>query len=196
MLVDDEVGSMIGAEELLQAIKNAPAYVNDLRAASELERTLIESFASLEEAERFDVVHNLTEVDNDAARKLLMEVLISDPSPLVRHEAAFALGYIGNQDVVPSLKQAVLRDDSFLVRHEAAMALADVGSEEDIPCLTAGLQDASREVAISCQVAVKRIRARHAAARTDHESSGSSIGPAHSPAVTWTSSNEPSGHRK
>ena len=87
-------------------------------------------------------------------------MLRNDESLLVRHEAAFALGCVGDGRAVAVLRRAVAGDTSSLVRHEAAMALSEVGSRRDIALLSQGLSDASREVSVSCRVAIERIKER------------------------------------
>jgi HEAT repeat protein len=125
------------------------------------------TFRKLEEATRFYVTNALAAVNNQAGRNLLVKVLNADPSPLVRHEAAFALGCVGNRTVISALKTAFRKDRSFLVRHEAAMAISEVGSKREIAVLRRGLRDKSNEVVVSCRVAIQRIRERTAALTTD-----------------------------
>ena len=100
-------------------------------------------------------------MDNDLSRQLLTGVLVADSSPLVRHEAAFALGCIGDEHCLPVLRQALMTDQSPIVRHEAAMAVSETGSESDIGILSAGLNDSSRDVVVSCQVAMGKILDRN-----------------------------------
>jgi HEAT repeat protein len=148
------------SERFVEAVKAVPVNSKGPQDVLEQEIILRKSFLSLEEAIRYDIVNNLVSIDNDLSRQLLMNILLNDPSPLVRHEAAFALGWIGDQTCAPVLRRALANDTSLLVRHEAAMALAEFSSNADIQSLEKGLQDRSKEVAISCQVALQRIRNR------------------------------------
>lgn len=118
------------------------------------------SFHLLDEASRFDVASVLGTKYGKMASGLLMKILTRDRSALVRHEAAFGLGCVGGSRCLPSLRHALSRDRSFLVRHEAAIALSEIGLEEDITILSSGLADRSREVRVSCRVAIERIRRR------------------------------------
>ena len=113
--------------------------------------------ASLDEATRYDVVNRLCSIDNDLARLALANTLVGDPSSLVRHEAAFGLGHVGDASSERVLIFALEHDTSFLVRHEAAMSLAEFGGAQVTRSLRAGLEDESAEVAISCEVALQRI---------------------------------------
>jgi HEAT repeat protein len=148
------------AERLIKEIKAVPVTSKGPNDVLEQEIVLRKSFLSLQESTRYDIVNNLVSVDNDLSRQLLMNILLYDPSSLVRHEAAFALGWIGNETCAPMLRYALANDKSLLVRHEAAMALAEFSSKADIQSLESGLMDRSKEVSISCAVALQRIRER------------------------------------
>lgn len=102
---------------------------------------------------------------------LLIQIVDRDESPLVRHEAAFALGCVGDDSCRDILKRTLADDQSFLVRHEAAMALGELGTSDDLAALELGLNDESREVSISCEVALNRILERVAATRLAVEES-------------------------
>jgi len=122
---------------------------------------LYKKFISLEDADRFFIVNNLSESDNDVSRTLLEKVLINDSNKVVRHEAAFSLGYIGDELTPESLRQAISSDESILVRHEAIMALSEVGSFEDMEFIEqVGSSDDNEEVILSCKVASKRLSDR------------------------------------
>ncbi len=154
--------SIAQAKQLVAGIRSVHPNSKCPKGIVEQEIVFRKHFLSLDEANRFSVINTLATVgSNDLARQLLMNVLVTDPSPLVRHEAAFALGCIGDQSSVAVLEYSLLRDESFLVRHEAAMALGELGSERGIRSLQEGLGDKSREVVISCRVALQRINDKH-----------------------------------
>lgn len=145
----------------VRLIEKASAPLKGVSGAIQKEISLRKKFFSFDEANRFEIVNSLaTRACNDTARLLLMNVLRRDPSPLVRHEAAFALGCMGDSNSVRLLKQVLAGDASSLVRHEAAMALSEIGTPADLSALEAGLTDSSREVSISCRVAISRINQR------------------------------------
>ena len=106
------------------------------------------------------------EARGEVVCRLLINVLRSDPEPLVRHEVAFVLGRVGGQKQVMAVRAALERDPSFLVRHEAAMALAEIGGPAEVPLLRKKLSDRSREVAISCYVALVHLSERTVAAQS------------------------------
>ncbi len=132
----------------------------DYDGALTSEKELWDVFLSFDESTRFSVANSLASVKNDLSRMLLMKILKTDPSPLVRHEAAFAIGCVGNEACLPLLTGTLTSDKSFLVRHEVAMALSELGGQEEIRILKRGLRDRSREVVISCRVAIQRISER------------------------------------
>lgn len=140
---------------LLEALKHAHecgACIEDFQ--------LHGAFFSLDETSRYSITNSLTSMKSDNALGLLLAILDRDDSPLVRHEAAFALGCIGDETCRIALRRTLVEDDSFLVRHEAAMALGELGTIDDLPTLKQGLSDSSREVVISCEVALNRIQER------------------------------------
>lgn len=123
--------------------------------------------ADVQEAGRFLTVSELAKVDRgsaaatqyflDSRRTILEGFLQNDPSPLVRHEAAFALGCIGSHSNIFALRNALASDTSPLVRHEAALALSEIGDSCAIPYLREGLRDENHEVSISCRIALARL---------------------------------------
>jgi HEAT repeat protein len=121
---------------------------------------LYSSFFALDETDRYSITNSVASIGGELAKGLLLQILDRDGSPLVRHEAAFALGCVGDASCREVLKRSLSDDQSFLVRHEAAMALGELGTSEDLATLEQGLSDTSREVAISCEVALNRILER------------------------------------
>src|SRR5712691_10886179 len=73
------------------------------------------------EAVRFKVINRLAGFNYGDSISLLSQALRCDPSPLVRHEAAFALGQLNTNVSSRTLTEVGLSDSSYLVRHEAAM---------------------------------------------------------------------------
>lgn len=149
--------SILRGKKLIEAVKAQPTDSKGPKGILEKEIIFRKLLLALDEPTRFGVVHELSEVDNDLSRQLLMGLLAADSSSLVRHEAAFALGCIGDEHSLPVLRRALATDKSPMVRHEAAMAMSEIGTESDIGLLTTALNDSSRDVVVSCQVAVERI---------------------------------------
>lgn len=121
---------------------------------------LHKKFIALEDADRFFIVNSLSESNNDTARSFLEKALTSDHSAVVRHEAAFSLGCVGNANSCEMLKDAIQGDTSVLVRHEAIMALSEIGLEGDLNFLENSINDDNEEVLLSRNIAQKRLADR------------------------------------
>jgi HEAT repeat protein len=114
-------------------------------------------------------------------------VLLDDPEPAVRKEAAVTLGILMGASAVPRLGQTATTDADVPVRAAAAAALGRIGAPDGAASLAKALQDeaplvrhaaagamgavgdrsvAPPEVAQSCAAAlVERLKDRHAAVR-------------------------------
>jgi deoxyhypusine monooxygenase len=108
----------------------------------------------------------LADIKNEQAVPLLSQSLMEDPSPLVRHEAAFAMGQLTFKSAVPALLEAMKNDESVLVRHESAVALGSIGDDRARQDLMATLSDPDEDVRVSARIALadldflKRLRTR------------------------------------
>jgi len=96
----------------------------------------------------------LADMKNEKAVPLLARSLREDTSPLVRHEAAFALGQLEFKSAVPSLLDAMEKDPSVLVRHESAVALGSIGDEKARMGLLTAINDTDEDVRLSAEVAL------------------------------------------
>mmetsp|Transcript_13466 Transcript_13466/g.27511 ORF Transcript_13466/g.27511 Transcript_13466/m.27511 type:complete len:309 (-) Transcript_13466:1188-2114(-) len=97
----------------------------------------------------------------EEAVRLLGEYLGRDPSVLVRHEAAYVLGQARNPIALPVLERT-LRDQTEhpMVRHEAAEAMGAIADRASLAVLREFVEDSSREVAETCQLAIQTIDER------------------------------------
>jgi len=93
-------------------------------------------------------------------REPLTTLLTSDPSALVRHEAAYALGQMQDAGAAAALGAALANtDEDVMVRHEAAEALGAIGDPAAVPTLSHYLHDARVEVRETCVLALERLAA-------------------------------------
>lgn len=94
------------------------------------------------------------------ARTALEQVLSADASALVRHEAAYLLGQLGDFRAHEALERC-LRDarEDAMVRHEAAEAMGAIGDMRAQPLLREFADDATapREVRETCELSLARI---------------------------------------
>ena len=117
---------------------------------------------------RVHAVCILAEVGGEGAIPTLSDVLLHDPDPLVRHEAAFSMGQIGLSSANPALAEAMLTDRDPVVRHESAAALGSIGSPEAEAQLRKALQDKESIVSNSARASLFNIEflRRHSAGGT------------------------------
>ncbi|TMI28040.1 HEAT repeat domain-containing protein [Candidatus Bathyarchaeota archaeon] len=92
--------------------RKLPDHTDDFRTLEKMEWAFskrdISTFQSVLEAPssivlRIHAVCMLADIKNEQAVPSLCRPLQKDPSPLVRHEAAFALGQLGFKSAVPPL---------------------------------------------------------------------------------------------
>lgn len=121
------------------------------------------------EAVRFKIINEILDLNYGDCTSLLLQALRQDPSPLVRHEAAFGLEQKVSDTSAQVLIGIGMNDPSSLVRHEAAMALAGSAYGEALPVLQKGLHDPNPEVVASCQIAIASIKYEIKSRRAVHK---------------------------
>ena len=150
--------------EFLEADQTLEALCTDLRYAASghsvtQNREHLEALYHRSDAvTRYKVLTELIDIEYSGVRPLLLEALRYDDSALVRHEAAFGLGLLGDGTCVNALIEALLDDENLMVRHEAAIALAEVGGEEALEALEKASHEQQAEVATSAKFAIQNIR--------------------------------------
>lgn len=147
----------IEAEEALESLNfvlRHPEVPSSLAEEMELVRHV---YLRGSESTKYKILTELIEMEFAGGRPLLLEVLINDESPLLRHEAAFGLGIFKNASDQEALIEVMLHDPHEMVRHEAAIALAEVGGEECLPALKKASKDKSNAVASSARYAIQNI---------------------------------------
>ncbi len=121
---------------------------------------------------RFNIVTELIGINDQRVCPFLVKVL-NDKSALVRHEAAFGLGQIGNITHCDILRKVLINDNNELVRHESACALgylADsksarydinkIAVRKNIHALKRILKDKSEIVSESARFAINKISSK------------------------------------
>ena len=135
---------MKGMEEAWEA-KDESYFVNVLKTESSL-------------VLRVHAVCILAEVGGGGCIPALSDVLLNDPDPLVRHEAAFSLGQIGLSEGNLPLSKALAGDRDPIVRHESAAALGSIGSPGSEETLKKALSDKDEMVRNSAAASLFNIR--------------------------------------
>ena len=108
--------------------------------------------------DRIQAAFQLENNADDVAVDALGKALLTDSSPIVRHERAFSLGETGHPDkAAPYLMQAIQTDKSIFVVHEALLALAILGDAKFIPFIKKYLKDPRPDIAESAEIALERL---------------------------------------
>ena len=108
---------------------------------------------------RIQAAFHLENIADEASINALAQALKTDPSPIVRHECAFALGETACPKLsVEPLKKACKEDTSIFVRHEALLALATLGDKDNIPFIQTFLKDKDPEIVESAEIALQRLK--------------------------------------
>ena len=89
--------------------------------------------------------------------ELIKEALFHDPSPCVRHEAAFALGETAAMFVVPDLIRAMETDGNPFVVHESALALGTLGDRRALEPLRKLTKHPNPDVSETAEIALERL---------------------------------------
>lgn len=158
---NDVEPSFLAADGTLESLYEALTRPDSHYSACELRTSLEEQYSRGNDETRYKIVTELIEMEYAGARSLLVKALRDDPSPLIRHEAAFGLGILRHPGNVASLVEALLCDRNLMVRHEAAIALAELGDEGCIAALDEATRDPAPEVALSAKYAIQNVRLRH-----------------------------------
>ncbi len=94
---------------------------------------------------REEAVDALGATKNENGVSVLAGILFNDSDDDVRMSAADALGMIGSEDAIDTLKEA-LNDNSVVVRMSAVESLGSVGNEDVVSSLSKALLDKDKEV--------------------------------------------------
>lgn len=109
--------------------------------------------------ERIQAAFHLEKEVDDKSIMALAEAMLTDPSPIVRHECAFSLGETAHPTLAgPYLMKAAETDKNIFVVHEALLALGTLGKREFIPFIEKFLNDSRPEITESAEIAIERIK--------------------------------------
>lgn len=98
---------------------------------------------------------------NDATDVRLVKVgylLENDPSPIVRHEAAYVLGEVNSEVSSKFLLHAIQNDPNRFVVHESALALGNLGDISFLDDLTKLLEHPDHDVVLTAEIAIERLK--------------------------------------
>eukprot|EP00252_Welwitschia_mirabilis_P024542 TRINITY_DN731_c0_g1_i1.p1 TRINITY_DN731_c0_g1~~TRINITY_DN731_c0_g1_i1.p1 ORF type:complete len:346 (+),score=71.37 TRINITY_DN731_c0_g1_i1:65-1039(+) len=146
------------AEEKQKSCRPSPSPA--FETSDEMQRFLSETLLdqTLPISQRFRALFTLRNLQGPLPLQALISAT-NDPSNLLAHEAAFALGQMQDPAAVPFLKSVLLDHSRHpIVRHEAAEALGAISLDDYIPFLQNSLHmDPAQEVRETCELALRRI---------------------------------------
>jgi HEAT repeat protein len=111
------------------AVREAAAHALSLMEAREIWEALAASATDPHPAVRQWVVAALGEADGAGSLDVLADRVRRDEAPQVRGEAAYRLGFIGNESVLADLEQVALRDANVDVRRWARRSFEELRKE-------------------------------------------------------------------
>ncbi len=122
-------------------------------------------FAKLSAAQRMDQIESLQKatIDNPIdIERFLIDILINDPDPIVRHEAAFVLGKLAENEKIKGIEaalticQSAIYDQSVVVRHECVEALYAFQGEQVNKTIQLLLDDPQEEIRFTAIITAER----------------------------------------
>ena len=135
------------------------SYAMQERDVDELERIVLNESLSMHD--RYEAIFAIRNKGGKVAVDLLTKCLVSSKSALLKHEVAFVLGQLQNEQATEILVK-ILRDKSehAMVRHEAAEALGSVAESDQkvFQILEEYCKDDVLAVAQSCEVALDMLK--------------------------------------
>jgi HEAT repeat protein len=146
-----------------EVIKDRLRMAVSLGSDSEIRQTLEEAthlFQIADTVTQYKLISEAVEIQCNLVLPLLRTALVENESALVRHEAAFGLGLLGDSDDVGRLAKAMLYDPHLMVRHEAAIALGAIGNKTAVAALVEAVNDTEPSVAESARFGLEQVLMR------------------------------------
>ena len=128
-----------------------------MKTEKELREVILDLSKSKEE--RIQAGFKLENAIEDESIRKLGKALLTEPSPIVRHEFAFSLGETSHKKIaIPYLMKAVEGDKNIFVRHESLLALATLGDKSVIPFIEKFINSDELEIKESAEIALQRLK--------------------------------------
>lgn len=121
---------------------------------------ILTTFSGSSEQRIQAIFHQLFDDSNNSI-EILAYSLQNDPSPIVRHEAAYTLGEKQNKLCIEPLIQAIKNDSHKIVVHEAMLALANLGAinyPESQTTILGQLHYPDEDVVDTAEIALQRLQ--------------------------------------
>lgn len=91
------------------------------------------------------------------AVEILIQSLLNDPNPIVRHECAYCLGGLNSEKAAEALIKSIKSDDNKFVIHEASLAVSNLGYNQS-KIIPEGLLDhIDEDIIDTAQISLQRL---------------------------------------
>ncbi|KAG5672451.1 hypothetical protein PVAND_002578 [Polypedilum vanderplanki] len=134
------------------SVDPSPPLADQTKSVAELQKILMNEDESL-----FNRYRAMFSLRNMRTKEAIIAICsgLKGSSALFRHEIAFVLGQLQDENSIPYLIET-LKDplENEMVRHEAAEALGSIATEECVEILSKYLKDEKQVVKESCEVAL------------------------------------------
>ncbi len=145
----EQINTSSNANQNFALVLQLTEKIDNNADASSVINELIKIYWDLDGVPRYHIIVSFIEHNRTDVLGFLKKVLSEDTSELIRHEAAFGIGQMGDSTQQFALADSLKNDTSAIVRHEAAIALATVGSRQSIGVLQEVISDASEEEVVT-----------------------------------------------
>jgi len=147
-------------EERLAELKETVREKSDLVTKLASPRIIVDPAAPISSRMRA-CFYLRTEGTDQAAKVLAKVVQMRGESVLLRHEAAYCLGQMKREVIIPELVEVLQdKEDDAIVRHECAEALGAIGNDSCLDVLIKVAENESEpiEVRETCDIAIDRFK--------------------------------------
>ncbi|MCE7733727.1 MAG: HEAT repeat domain-containing protein [Candidatus Heimdallarchaeota archaeon] len=119
--------------------------------------SLPDKFGSMTSEERIQYVFNTLNTNSEEYRSDVASLLMNDPSPVVRHEAAYIFGEIEDRSCSEFLINAIQNDNNRFVVHEALLALSNRGEAKTKFIIKKQINNSDSDIADTAQISLERL---------------------------------------
>ena len=140
----------------MQRIKQSEDFELGVLVHQEESRERLQTYDS-NQNDRIQIIFQLMKEETEENILAIYDSFISDPCPIVRHEAAFALGEMKSNLAFEKLSQGILQQTFPIAIHEALFALGTTGREEALSVIEKFLDHEEYIVSESAVIAKQKI---------------------------------------
>ena len=119
--------------------------------------SLPNKFGSMTSEEKIQYIFNTLNINSEEYRSNVAFLLLNDPSPVVRHEAAYIFGEIEDRSCSELLIHAIQNDNNRFVVHEALLALSNKGEETTLGIIKTNINNSDQDVADTARISLERL---------------------------------------